>query len=279
MTGKLDVLIREDIAPRIERTARSPGSAYPRGDMRTETIPFQVLDYGMEMALADEKRAFYRNSFDAEAAFARKAVVEIVAGHEDRTATLIFNTSTWTGANLYTDISTSAPWDTANSDVIDKTQTAILVIKKNTGMRPNALLATESAIIGLVSVNTAIRSLMGTANALPWRDRLQLLASILGVDELIIAGASKNAAIEGQDFSGSSFWDEDYAMLLRVAKTDDPDEPCVGRTVIWDEFGSELTSVGTYREPQTKSDIIQVDSKHVELILDIYFGHLLKIDA
>jgi hypothetical protein len=56
-------------------------------------------------------------------------------------------------------------------------------------------------------------------------------------------------------------------------------EPQLGRTILWTPYTSELGYVETYREEQTKSDIVRVEHSVDEKVFDYYFGHLMKIDA
>jgi hypothetical protein len=69
-------------------------------------------------------------------------------------------------------------------------------------------------------------------------------------------------------------------MVANVAKTSDPSEVCVARTMQWAAMGTGTDmATSIYQEPQTKSRVVQGDMYLDELVIDKYQGHLMKIDA
>lgn len=256
---------------------RQPGTTYARRDIKADSTDFKCLGYGEEIPIPVENYKNYANVFDCDMVAAEEGFADQMRNLEYRVATAVFSTSTWTGSALYSDNS-SAPWDTAGSDIIGQVRTAKQVVQDATGVKPNALICNEDNINRMMNTNTAIKAKFAGAVVMTWQMVYDYLAKILGLDMVIEGSAVYNSAKEGQDFSASDLWSDDYAMVAKVATTDNPQEPCIGRILYWKQMGN-LVEVAQYYENQTKSNVTQVDMYTDEIIIDPYFGYLMKVDA
>lgn len=288
--GTLGVVMREDML-RLENTVLSKGSAYGRVEFREEGLAFHCVKNGLEGPVTDEDRAFYADLFDAEVMRARQVYAMLRRSRENRVASAVFNTTTWTGASLYTDVS-AAPWSTVGSDVVSQIAAAVEKVHLGSGLMPNALIMNTTNVNYLIA-NTVIRARFPGAQLITRQMLADSLAAIFGIPMLIECGAIKNSAIEGQAHSGAYVWSSSYAMVARVRTTGLPEEPGLGVTVQWSGLPSmriegegaggaaaaEDTSIEvmTYREEQTDSDIVKVRHYIDELILGAAYGHLLKV--
>lgn len=277
--GTLSQITRETLAGNGLTTRRAPGAVYHRSDLGMEPVAYNVLGYGEEVTVPEEDIALYGSVMNAQRAAAARLRNVLFTDLELRMKTLIFDTSTWTGASLFTDNS-SAPWDTAGSDAITHIKNAKQKVKDNTGMNANALILDEVQFNNLVYVNTAIKGLL-SGLAVPTPDAIRtVLKNLFELPHIIVCGARYNAAKEGQDASMSSIWGDDYAMVARVAETTDPAEPCVARTIAWRAMGPGTDmKLSIYKEPQTTSQVIKADMYLDEIVCDAAFGHLMQIDA
>jgi len=276
--GTIPIICREDLALKTD-TRRVAGATYNRGVMRKKDSTYLCVGYGEEEQLPDEERKRYASSFDAEVAKARLAEFRIRLDREIRVKNLVFNTTTWAGGALYTDYS-GAPWDNPASNVIAQLNAACEKVRENTGMRANALICGRKAVNNLLA-NTGILARFPAAPAVTRQLLLNNLLNIFEDLQVLIEGkAVYNSALEGAAFAGSDVWNDDYAMVAVVARdAADLSAFCLGRTLIWRQMGTENVAIGTYRENQTKSDIIQADFYSDEKVIDAYAGHLMKIDA
>ena len=100
----LSVITRESML-KMENADRGPGGTYNRIDTYAEDKAYACEEYGLEGPLGDDKRALFKNDFDAEEATTRQVWLKLQLQREQRAYTLVFNTGTWTGAALY-----SPPW-------------------------------------------------------------------------------------------------------------------------------------------------------------------------
>lgn len=259
-------------------TKRAAGSGYQRVDIGAEDKTFATKEHGLEGAVDDRKRKFYASDFDLEAATLRQVIRRLKIAREIRVAALIFNTSTWTGSGLTTDVS-SAPWDAASSAVIAPVAAAKEKVRSGTGMRANAMIIGRVMYNNLLA-NTEIKARFPGISFLSEAAVAQNLAAIFGLERIIVAGGVKNTANEGIVASLSDIWVDDYAMICRLCLPNAPiDDPSVARSYIWTPENAADLIVESYREEQIRADVLRARYDADEKVLDAYLGHLLKIDA
>lgn len=270
----LSVVTRENL--QSVATTHANAGTFNRVGLYTEDHAYACTDYGLEAPLSDEDRANYDSDYDAELETVMDAKHKLLIAQEIRTAALVFNTTTWTGAALYTDVS-AAPWDAAGSDAIGHILAAREKVRVNTGFNPDTL------VIGAVTLknmllNTAILAKFPGAAAITEGTIRSNLAAIVGLENLLVGGRIYSTNEEGLAFAGADVWSDDYAMICRVNQGS-LRSGGLGRTMLWTDMTPENITVKQYREEQTDSDIFRVRQFCDEEIFDAYFGHLLKVDA
>lgn len=275
--GTISVITRENM--RVDDDEHADGGTFNRIDMEAEDLAYATNDRGMEIPITDRERRKYVNDFRLEVEKTAILKLRMLLKREIRVKNLIFNTTTFTGSALYTDNSAN-PWDNVSTDIISQVLAAKEKVRSNTGMRANALILGEAAVQNLIK-NTAIigRFLQNVTITV---DLLRAnLAAIFGLRYLLVGDTVYNTSDESQSFSGSDIWPDDYAMVAAIAPGEGAPltTPCIGRTVRWRQMADGLLVPAMYREPQTKSDILQVEDYIDQKIFDPYFGHLMKIDA
>jgi hypothetical protein len=104
-----------------------------------------------------------------------------------------------------------------------------------------------------------------------------MLARVFDLDFVIVAGTSKNGAKEGQAATPQQIWSSQYAMVCRVATSNDMREACIGRTFHWGQDGSSVGgTVESYRDEVVRGNVIRVRHDVDEVILYPQAGHLLS---
>jgi hypothetical protein len=258
-------------------TKRASRGTFNRIDSRAGETSFACDTHGLEGVVDDEERQLYASDFDAELATVEDVAMALKIAKEIRVATAIFNTTTWTGSTLYTDVS-AAPWDTAASDVIGPVLDAKEKVRTLTGMRANALILTEKQANNLLKNTNIIARFPGAA--LVTLDMIrEALPKLFGLQYLFVGGGVYDAAAEGATTpTVTDIWSDDYAMVCRVATAGARlSTPSIGRTIRWANFDPGM-AVQMYREEQTMGDVVRVLECVDELVIDASFGHLLKID-
>lgn len=259
-------------------TKRGARGKFNRIDSKAEDKSFACKTYGLEAVVDDEERELYASDFDAEMAALTDVLMALRIAREIRVASMVQNTTTWTGSDLYTDVSATAPFDNPSSSVVDVVIDAKEKVRRSSGMRANALILSEVQANNLLK-NTQIRSQFPGA-ALITLDMIKgALAAIFGLRYLVVGGAVYDAA--GEDASAETItdiWSDDYAMVCRLGQSGDAlSSPSLGRTVRWSGFDVAL-AVQTYREEQTMGDVLRAFESIDELVIDSAQGHLLKVD-
>jgi len=260
-------------------TRRAPGAGYSRGNFTFTTATYACEEHGAEEPVDDRQAKMYRDYFDAEQIATQRAFSSVLRNAEQRVGDTLFNTSTYTGATLTTSIATK--WNSyANAVPLDNVVAARNRIYDNTGVWANALVVNQKVFYHLRRCEQVIDSIEsnGAGQAAKQSDiTADLVAQALGLDMVIVAGASRNSAIEGQTATPVQIWSDLYAMVCRVATSADMAEPCIGRTFHWSEDGSSIGgTVESYRDESVRSNIIRVRHDVDEVLLYTEMGHLLS---
>ncbi|MDK1104116.1 MAG: hypothetical protein QGD93_10960 [Actinomycetota bacterium] len=264
----------------IPNVDHANGAAYDRVALYMDDMSFACKNRGLEGQVTDQDILLYASEFPAEVEETQNVAVKMRLAREKRVKELVFNTTTWPSgtAALFTDYS-GAPWDAAGSKVIKQIQTVRELVRLNCGVPANALVISESSLINLMS-NTEIMAKFPGAITITEQMMRNAMSAILGIPNLIVGQAVYNSADEGQDFSGSEIWPDDYALVGVLGTSTTPRaQPQLGRTMRWDPYANSLEYVETYREEQTESEVIRVKSFSDEKIFDEYFAHLMQIDV
>src|SRR5690606_12564624 len=142
--------------------------------------------------------------------------------------------------------------DPTNATPIDDVEAAVQSVWSASGLWPNAMIINRLVFRNLRNCDQIIDRIACSGAASPTKPTditAQLLAQVFGLERIIVAGTAKNAENEGQAASIAPIWSNEYAMICRVAETNDFQEPCIGRTFHWGEDGSEVGgTVETYRD-------------------------------
>jgi hypothetical protein len=264
-------------------TVRNPGGNYNRGNFTFSKLTFATEEHGAEEPIDDREAKLYQEFFDAETIAAARAQSAVMINQEKRVADMVFNTSTYTGSALYTDITTA--WLKANYATavpIDDVQDAADKVYAGTGLFANALICNRFVFRNLKRCAQVIDAIeaSGAGSAAKLSDiSAEMVAMALGLDMVIVAGGSKNTAIEGQAAAVSQIWSSSFAMVARVCVTNDIREPGLGRIIHWGEDGSNPEGlVESYRDETVRSDIIRYRHDVDEVLHYVECGHLLKVD-
>lgn len=259
---------------------RASGGAYDRGNWSFTTWSYATNDYGWGEPLDDRDRKRYQYLVDAEQVCVARAYNNVLLNQEIRTAALIFNTSTWTGASLYTDVGTTewaqSNWATATP--IAHVEAAVRKVWDNSGVWPNAIILNRTKYRDLRQCTEIRERIVASGAGTPAKASditKEMLASVFDLDYVIVAGGAKDSAAEGQSTTIASVWG-DYAMVCKVATSADIREPCIARTFHWSDNGSQIGgAIRQYREEDKHSDIYEVAHDVDEVVMYPELGHLI----
>jgi hypothetical protein len=247
-------VIPKEVMLNVETTKRAMRGKYPRSDWEFEEGYYATSENGWEEAVDDRERKMYANKFDAEALATQRASNIILRGQEKRVADTVFNESNFTGNAITNE------WDDAeNATPIDDVSTGKLSVRSACGMLPNALIIAYSTYLNLKRCAQIVDLIKYTFPGLDINKlSLSQLAQVLDVPQVMVGGAVYNSAKKGQSASVTDIWSNEYAMLTRISGGMDITTPCIGRTFLWTEDSESNHVVETYREEQSRGDVIRV---------------------
>lgn len=266
-------------------TSRARGAGYRRGTFEFTKFNYSTNEFGWEEVLDERDLALYRDIIDAEGVSAQRAVDFVLRSYEVAVAAKVYDTSVWTGASLTTALTNE--WDDkTNATPIEDIEAARLLIQAGSGLMPNALIMNRKQYHHLRNCDQMVNRIKYAGFDDPKSLSRAAIAEMLELDMIIVAGGDniKNTAKEGQDVTTASIWSDEYMMLAKVATSDDPREPCVGRTFIWtgDGVGAAGTAeelavvIEQYREEKVRGDIYRVRTEHGLEIMYPQAAHLLS---
>jgi hypothetical protein len=260
-------------------TKRAPGSGYARGNWTFTQATYATEEHGAEEPVDDREAKMYAEYFQAEQISTMRAFSAVLRNAEMRVAEAVFNTTTWTGAPLTTEVGTE--WSTVATAVpLTNVEAAVQKIYDNSGLWANALIINRKVFRNLRRCAQVIDAIEASGAGSPAKASdvtTAMLAAAFDLDYIIVAGNSKNSAAEGQAATPVQIWSSEYAMVCRIATGGDMKEACIGRTFHWSQDGSSIGgTVETYREEQTRSDIVRVRHDVDEIVLYPEAGHMLS---
>jgi hypothetical protein len=190
-------------------------------------------------------------------------------------ASRYFTTSIWTGSSTGGDITPSTKWDASGSTPITDIRTQIGAQKSKTGFRPNKLVLAEDVWIALQDNADFLNRISISRDKIVTKD---LLASVLEIDEVLIAGAIENSANEGA--TASMDWVmKDDALLVYAPPRPSLMHPSAGYTFSWTGYlgaTQQGTRIKRFRMEPIASDRVEgemaYDLKQVAADLGVFFN-------
>lgn len=251
--GKREI---EDLLKHGASGERTPGGGYDRDVTQFTTDSYTTKEYGFEEKVDDAESAMYSSYDDMEMAATARATNKLLTRSEMRIAAM-FDSTAYTNASMVQSKS-NGTWVAGNP--ITDVEGAVQLVYNATGVRPNALIINWKVFRQLrlnSQIQAAIESAGAGSSRLAADVTIDLLSAAFNL-EVMVAGASKNTAGVGAAASIAQVW-PNHAIVATVAKTNDIQEPCVGRQFHWSEDGSQIAGVvETYREESVRAEIVRI---------------------
>lgn len=256
-------------------TGRNSRGNYNRTDYNFQDFTFETLENGIELPIDRRRAAIYREWFDFEAMSSRVALDVVLRAYEYRVASLLYDATTFASytaaiTNEWNDWTNAVPL----TDVIKAKQS----MWEATGLYPNSLIINKRQFNNLRMSAQVIDKLEsgGAGQTIkPGAITRQILADCFDLDQIIVADSARDSANEGQDASIAPMWSDEYSMLARLALTDNPEEPCLTRTLHWSEDGSQIGgTIEMYYEDASRGDVVRVRHETEEKLMYTALGYL-----
>jgi len=185
-----------------------------------------------------------------------------------------FTTSLWTGSTTGGDVTPGTLWDVGGSTPIEDMRAEILATKKTTGFRAQKIVTGDEVWNVLQDHPDFLERIKFTQTGIVTTG---LLAAVLGVDEVLIAGGLQNVAIEGaaedmQFIFGKSM------LIVYAAPRAGLMTPSAGYTFAWvGMFGAGATGtrIKRFRMEPLSSDRVEGDMAYDQKVVEPLMGAFL----
>lgn len=231
-----------------ERAAEGP---YLRVGYGVMTTTYDCVEIGFEKLLGDPIRAGSQFPDDLQEVDTLFLTNLIQLELEKRVAAAGFITGVW---GTSTTPGATAKWDQYDtSDPINHFDTAVRTIRRATGVKPNSAFIGAEAWEYLKEHPLILDKYKHTQVGIMTPE---LVAPVLGIDELIVGDSVEESTAEGGAGTRADVWTDNALLLVR-------NEPGLMvqngmYTVMWNERGNVPWGVDTYREEPRRSGVTRV---------------------
>lgn len=262
---------------RAEMEKRGPGAESAGSGYRVSTQTYFAHVWALHKDIDDQTRANTDSPLNADRNATLYLTQQALLRRDKSFVAAFMATGVWTGdqtgagsvaANQF------VQWSTGGSIPIKDIRAQILVIQRRTGYRPNVLvlgpdvwnvLADHADFLDRIKYSE--RAIVGP----------ELLAAVLGLDRVVIAGATENTANEGAT-PVYSFIAPKAALLLYAAPSPGLETVSAGYTFTWTGLlgtNAQGGRIKKFRMEQLESDRVEVemafDMKVTAPDLGVYF--------
>jgi len=245
---------------RLQAKKRAPGVESAGSGYEVSTDTFNCDVFAIHKDVDDQIRANADPNFNLDAEAARFVTMQLLLKREYDFAQAFFKASTWTGSTSGGDITPSNKWDTANGTPIKDISLQLDAVQGKTGIRPNKALfgkAAWSCFLNNAEVLDRIKYSSSPQN--PAMASKQLAAQLLGVDEVLVAGAVYNNTIEGATDALSYMFTTDSVLLTYAPPAAGIMTPSAGYIFSWTQYLAAANSlrVSRFRMDELRSDRVE----------------------
>ena len=187
--------------------------------------------------------------------------------------TAFFGTTIWTGSTTGTDITPGTIWSTAGSDPLGDIEEQKAAIEL-TGYSPNRFVMGRH-VWSVLKHHAQILERIKYTQGGGAKVSLELLASLLEVDECMVAKSVQNTAAEGAPENLSFIADEHDALLVYAAPEPQIEMPSAGYTFSWGGAigaGANGERIKKFRMEKLASDRIEIEMAWVPKLVAAELG-------
>lgn len=249
-------------------TARGPLGHYNRATQSFESGYYKTKENGLEQSIDERYAAIYGSLFNYETVIANILMNDILRAQEVRIANKLLNET-----NFETAIAAATAWATVDSSSPKTDVDLGKADLRSNGIIANALIMSYGTYL-LLQKTSEIKDEVEKRfpdTAKTGQVNIEHLLAYFDIQNIFVGGALYNTANRGQDATLADIWSDTYCMVARVASPgQDVTEPCIGRTMIWNEGASEEVIVEQYYSDEVRADILRVRHDTSEAFLTSY---------
>jgi hypothetical protein len=252
-------------------STESAGSGY---DL-TSTGNYYCDVYALHKDVDDQIRANADAALDVDTEATEFVTRDLVLKREITWATDFFTTGVWTGSTSGTDVTPAPLWDAVGSTPITDMREQLTALKRRTSFRGNVVGMGEEVWAILQDHPDFTDRIKYTQVAIVTTD---LLASVLGVEEVLIGGSVQNLAVEGATENMQFIFGKNVLIMYRPPRPGLM-TPAAGYTFAWvDLFGANSAGgrVSRFRMEHLRSDRVEGEMSYDQKLVASEMGAFLS---
>lgn len=247
-SDKYYVFGREGWLPEVD--LRAPGTeANEISGAAVSLDTYYAQEHALQIAVTDEERENADSPLSPDRDGTNMVTSKIMLGRERTFQTIATTAANYASGHSVTLSGTSQWNDYANSDPISDLRTAKLTIHSKIFTEPNVAIIPYQVMTKLEDHPDFLERIKYSERAI---FSPELLASVLGIQKVVVPGVGINSAVLGQTASLGYLWGKDV-VLAYVPPSGGLKIPAYGYEFVW---GSQAAD--RWREEKRKSDVIRV---------------------
>lgn len=234
--GQYGVIPKEEMLKEHDTRRQSDGS-YKRGTGKGGKDSFATAEHGFEEPVDQREAIVFGGWWDAEALATERTRDVVLRNYDKRIVDMVTDTGTVANGGVG-----SGVWSGAGAKPIDDIKAARIARRLVTGYVPNAMALDWEAFEQLRDCPQVIDRLKYAGFDNPNRDNINeiVLAQAFGLDQVIVAGAVRNTANEGQAAVLAAQWPRTMALLFTKSTSRNTLRPRFANTFHWGGDGSTV---------------------------------------
>lgn len=234
---------------------RNSGASFRRVSTDVSQVDaFDLKEYGIEAPVDDVDREFA----GSDALDLRQAATEIawntaMIQRERDYASLLFNATTFGGATAA--LSGSTQWNHGSSNPLDQADEAAEKVRTAVGVpRSELSLLVGAGLWKILRKHPKLTDYFKYTQSGATHLSSEVVATALGIKEIIVGNAVGNTAVEGQAAVNADLWSNDFALFFQKVENPRPFSPHgIGAT--FSMAGRQAGRIERYRE-EPRSEIV-----------------------
>lgn len=262
------VKLADLLAASDEELERAAGAGWNRAKWGFEPRTFATVMRGAEEPLDDDERSVYADILDAELLCVARAFDRLLNSFERRVLKAAVTNTVTLG---YTNAAGTAWSSHSSATPVKNVLDAGNSMRNLGGLYPNCVAMSRPAWRNLIQC-TQIHDRLGLgagSNSNTGNITKEAIAELFDVQKVVVA-----ESIKMNGSAVASIFPDNQVFVGRVAMTNDPKEPCIGRSVIHQdsEAGGEVEQ---YYQAEISSEVYRVKSRSTELVIYPEMGRVI----
>lgn len=271
-SGKYATFNKDRREQRVHNTLRTPRTAAKAVDWAVEFATYGCLEHALAGGVDDQERDNADAPIDPDQRATRAATLGILVARENDVATKLTTAANYPAGHSVTLAGVQQWSDAANSNPKSDVDTAREKILDDAGVLPNTIVIPWGVVAKLKlnqKVLDAFKYVQGGVIT------TQMLANYFEIENVLIAGALKNTAAEGQAATLAKMWGKDVVLAF----TDPDTSPLDGLTLIKtfrQKQSGQPRLTRRFREERARTDWFEVSEKTDPKITAGEAGYVIK---